>query len=64
MKHSPKVVRKLKDFKTAQRTFDKTLKAKKRDFCHGRQLYMDKANSANPTSFWEYVKKLGAQAEE
>ena len=49
----------LNDFRRAQREFDKTLKHKKREFCHGRMLYIESACVKSPTDFWSYIKKLG-----
>ena len=51
--------RALANFRQAQCDFDKTLKHKKRDFCNGRMLHMEKACEVDPTAFWNYVSKLG-----
>ena len=46
-------------FKQKQDVFDKTLKKKKRNFQKTQSLKLEQVNSSDPTSFWEYIKKLG-----
>ena len=50
-----------KKFRVAQQSFDKALKNKKRSYCKGRMLLIDKCNTKDPAKFWEYVKKLGPE---
>ena len=47
------------DFKTKQDIFDKILKKKKRNFQKTQCLKLEQVNSSDPTSFWDYIKKLG-----
>ena len=50
---------KRKDFKSKQKTFDKTLKKKKVAHSRGSLLEIEQCNVNNPTAFWEHIKKLG-----
>ena len=46
-------------YKKEQNTFDKTLKRKKRHFQRTQCLNLEEINSSDPTSFWDYIKRLG-----
>ena len=46
-------------FKDKQNVFDRMLKRKKRNYQRSQYLKIEEVNSSDPTSFWEYIKKLG-----
>ena len=46
-------------FKNCQYVFDKSLKPKKRMYCHGKLIDIETCNTSNPGEFWEHIKCLG-----
>ena len=47
------------NFKRAQKEFDQLLRIKKRQYCKGKLLVIDKCVTTDPNSFWEHIRKLG-----
>ena len=46
-------------FLRARKHFDKLLVKKKRAYCNGLLMKIDKVCNKNPTEFWKYIKNLG-----
>ena len=60
-KVEPKHIRDVKKgiFLCAQKRFDKLLIKKKRAYCRGLFIKIDKVCDKDPKEFWHYIKRLG-----
>ena len=62
--HKNSLTNERRNFKEAQRLFDRTLRNKKRNHCKGKLMIINKCNVNNPTEFWNHIKRLGPKVKQ